>query len=149
MDAAGRDGAGRDGTEEWRRRRAQDGFTLIELLVVMMLIVVLASIVLVQYGNAVTRSKEAVLRQDLFRLREALDEYYADKNRYPPSLGALADEKYIRAVPVDPFTNSSTTWQEITADPDPRNPGAEIGIGDVRSGSELTALDGTPYAEWE
>jgi general secretion pathway protein G len=131
------------------RRRPESGFTLIELLVVMILIVVLASIVLVQYGNAVTRSKEAVLKQDLFRLREAIDEYYADKNKYPPSLDALADEKYIRSVPVDPFTNSSDTWQETTADPDPRNPGAEIGISDVKSGAEQTALDGTRYSEWE
>jgi len=138
-----------DRTGECRRRGAQDGFTLIELLVVMMLIVVLASIVLVQYGNAVTRSKEAVLRQDLYRLREAMDEYYADKNRYPPSLGALADERYIRSVPVDPFTNSSGTWREIAADPVPGSTDAELGIGDVRSGSDQTSLDGTPYSEWE
>ena len=132
-----------------RRASADGGFTLIELLVVMILIVVLASIVLVQYGNAVTRSKEAVLKQDLFRMREAIDEYYADKNKYPPSLEALAEDKYIRSVPVDPFTNSADTWQEITADPDPGSPGAEIGISDVKSGSDATALDGTPYAEWE
>ncbi len=130
------------------RRDADGGFTLLELLVVMMLIVVLSGIVLVQYGNAVTRSKEAVLKQDLFRLREAIDEYYADKNKYPPSLEALAEERYIRSVPVDPFTNSADTWQEITAPPDPRNPGAEIGISDVKSGSEASALDGSPYAEW-
>jgi general secretion pathway protein G len=131
------------------RRDASDGFTLLELLVVMMLIVVLASIVLVQYGNAVTRSKEAVLREDLYRLREAIDEYYADKNKYPPSLAALAEERYIRAVPVDPLTNSADTWQEVTAPPDPRNPGGDIGISDIKSGSDATALDGTPYAEWE
>jgi general secretion pathway protein G len=132
-----------------RRRAASDGFTLLELLVVMMLIVVLAGVVLVQYGNAITRSKEAVLKEDLYRLREAIDEYYADKNKYPPSLEALADERYIRSVPVDPFTTSADTWQEITAPPDPRNPGAEIGISDVKSGSDAMALDGTPYAEWE
>lgn len=126
-----------------------DGFTLIELLIVMILIVLLASIVLVQYGTAVTRSKEAVLKEDLFRMREAIDEYYADKNRYPPSLEALVEDKYMRSVPVDPFTNSSDTWQETTADPDPRNPTAEIGISDVHSGSEATALDGSRYSEWE
>ena len=125
------------------------GFTLIELLVVMILIVLLASIVLVQYGTAVTRSKEAVLKQDLFRMREAIEEYYADKNKYPSSLSALAEEKYIREVPVDPFTNSSETWQVTTADPDPRTPGAEAGISDVKSGSDASALDGTPYADWE
>lgn len=138
-----------DSTRTQRRFGGDDGFTLIELIVVMILIVLLASIVLVQYGTAVTRSKEAVLKQDLFRLREAIDEYYADKNKYPPSLEALAEENYIRSVPVDPITNSAETWQVITADPDPRTPGAEAGISDVRSGSDATALDGTPYAEWE
>lgn len=132
-----------------RRHPAADGgFTLIELLVVMILIVVLASIVLVQYGNAVTRSKEAVLKEDLFRMREAIDEYYADKGKYPASLDALAEEDYIRSVPVDPFTNSADTWEEVTAEPDPRSPG-ELGIDDVKSGSDATALDGTRYAEWE
>jgi general secretion pathway protein G len=126
-----------------------DGFTLIELIVVMMLIVVLASIVLVQYTNTVTRSKEAVLKEDLFQMRKAIDEYYADKNKYPPSLQALVDGKYLRTVPVDPFTNSSTTWQERIADPDPGSPSADTGIDDVKSGAEQTALDGTPYAEWE
>jgi general secretion pathway protein G len=127
---------------------AEAGFTLIELLIVTVLIVILASVTLVQYGNAVTRSKEAVLKEDLFQMRKAIDEYYADKNKYPPSLQALVDEKYLRTIPVDPFTNSSSTWQERIADPDPRNPGAESGIEDVKSGAEQTALDGTPYAEW-
>lgn len=131
-----------------RRWRGVAGFTLLELMVVSVLIVVLASIVMVQYTNAVTRSKEAVLKEDLFLMREALDQYYADKNKYPPSLQALAEEKYIRQVPVDPFTNSSTTWQETMSDPDPRNPTAEIGVSDVRSGSDQTALDGSRYSEW-
>jgi general secretion pathway protein G len=132
-----------------RRSRPADGFTLIELMIVMMLIVILASVVLVQYGNAVTRSKEAVLKEDLFRLRNAIDEYYADKGKHPPSLEALVDEKYIRSIPIDPFTNSSDTWEEVTADPDPRNPGADFGISDVKSGAQQTAIDGTRYSEWE
>ena len=127
---------------------AADGFTLIELMVVSMLIVVLASLAMVQYTNAVTRTREAVLKEDLFRMREAIDEYYADKNKYPPSLQALVEEKYIREVPVDPFTNSSTTWQETMSDPDPRNPTAQIGVSDIHSGSDQTALDGTTYSEW-
>jgi general secretion pathway protein G len=124
------------------------GFTLIELMVVTLVIVVLAGIVLAQYGNTVTRSKEAVLAEDLFQMRKAIDEYYADKNKYPPSLDALVAERYIREIPVDPFTSSADTWQTETAEPDPRNPGAEIGIGDVKSGAQQTALDGTPYSEW-
>lgn len=130
------------------RYGAADGFTLMELMVVSILIVVLAGIVMVQYTNAVTRTKEAVLKENLFRMREAMDEYYADKNKYPPSLQALAEEKYIRDVPVDPFTNSTTTWRETMSDPDPRNPTADIGVSDVHSGSDATALDGTQYSEW-
>src|SRR3989442_15540042 len=87
------------------------GFTLIELMVVMSLIVLLASIGLATYTNSVTRSKEAVLKEDLFRLRDAVDQYYADKNKYPDSLDALVSEKYLRALPVDPFTQSTSTWQ--------------------------------------
>src|SRR5687767_14483539 len=92
----------------WRRG---DGFTLIELLVVMLITVLLAGISLVVYNNSVTRAKEATLKEDLFQLRNALDQYYADKNRYPASLDELVTDKYIRAVPVDPFTNSRDTWQ--------------------------------------
>ena len=90
--------------------RDRSGFTLIELMVVMAIIVVLASIGLAVYGNSVTRAKEATLHEDLFRMRDAIDQYYADKNKYPPSLEALVDEKYLRAIPIDPITNSSSTW---------------------------------------
>ena len=130
------------------RRRLAEGFTLVELLVVMTIVIVLTAVALVQYTNSVTRAKEAVLKEDLFLMRKAIDEYYADKNKYPASLQALAEEKYIRAVPVDPFTNSADTWQEETAEPDPRNPGADLGISDVKSGSDQMSLDGRPYSEW-
>ena len=128
--------------------RAADGFTLIELMIVMALIVTLASITLVQYTTAVTRSKEAVLREDLFQMRKAIDEYYADKNKYPPALQSLVDDRYLRQIPADPFTNTADTWQATTAEPDPRNPTTEIGVSDVKSGSELTAIDGSRYSEW-
>ena len=124
------------------------GFTLIEILIVMMIIVILAGISLALYTNSVTRSKEAVLKQDLFILREALDQYYADKNKYPPTLEALVEEKYIRAIPEDPFTNSTETWEEVLSEPDPGNPSAETGIFNVKSGSDRTAIDGTTYAAW-
>lgn len=126
-----------------------DGFTLIELMVVMSLIVILAGIGLTLYTNSVTRAKEATLKQDLFRMRDAIDQYYADKNRYPATLDALVTDKYLRTVPVDPFTNSAETWQTIMSEPDPANPSAEPGILDVKSGSDQTALDGTLYADWE
>jgi general secretion pathway protein G len=124
------------------------GFTLIELMVVISLIVLLASIGLTTYTNSVTRSKEAVLKEDLFRLRDAIDQYYADRNKYPETLQTLVDEKYLRALPVDPFTQSADTWQEEMSEPDPNNPTASPGVYDVKSGSEGTALDGSKYAEW-
>jgi general secretion pathway protein G len=129
-------------------RRRDHGFTLIELMVVMALIVVLAGIAVAIYGNSVTRSKEAVLRTDLFRMRDAIDQYYADKNKYPADLPTLVSEKYMRAVPQDPFTNSTETWQTVMSDPQPGNPSAEIGVFDVKSGSEATAIDGSRYADW-
>ena len=134
-----------------RRRalvRPAAGFTLIELMVVMSLIVILASIGLATYTNSVTRSKEAVLKEDLFRMRDAIDQYYADKSKYPASLDELVSEKYLRALPVDPFTQSSDTWQTEMSEPEPSNPSAEPGVFNVKSGSDRTALDGTKYADW-
>jgi general secretion pathway protein G len=95
----------------------------------------------------VTRAKEAVLMEDLYRMRQAIDQYYADKNKYPESLDVLVSEKYLRALPVDPFTNSADTWQAVQAELEPGNTGGP-GIYDVNSGSEGMALDGTSYAEW-
>jgi general secretion pathway protein G len=124
------------------------GFTMIELLVVVSLIIVLAGIGIAQYRNAVTRSQEAVLKEDLYRLRDLIDQYYADKQKYPETLDALVTDGYLRQIPKDPFTASAETWQLIPAEPDPANPAAEPGISDVKSGSEKSALDGTKYADW-
>ncbi len=124
------------------------GFTLIELLIVITIIVVLAGISLANYGTSVTRSKEAVLKEDLFRLRDAIDQYYADKGKYPATLQSLADEDYLREIPKDPFTNSAESWQQVPAEADPSNPTAEPGVYDVKSGAEGAALDGSPYADW-
>jgi general secretion pathway protein G len=130
-------------------RRRDSGFTLIEILIVITLIFVLAGMALVQYQNSVTRAKEAVLKEDLFRLRDAIDQYYADKNKYPASLDELVTEKYIRLVPQDPFTQSTETWQTVMSEPDPLNPSAQPGVYDVKSGAEGTGLDGTKYSEWD
>ena len=134
-----------------RNTRTGNGarFTLIELMVVMSLIVILAGIGLTLYGNSVTRAREATLKEDLFRMRDAIDQFYADKSRYPNSLDELVSEKYLRAVPIDPFTQSTETWQTKYSEPDPSNPTAEPGISDVKSGSDGMALDGTVYADWE
>lgn len=130
------------------RARRSAGFTLIELTVVIALIVVLAAIALVQYRNSTIAAREAVLKEDLFRMRDAIDQYYADRSKYPPDLQALAANGYLRQIPEDPFTKSSTTWVTIPAEPDPANPSAEPGIFDVKSGAPGTALDGTNYADW-
>jgi general secretion pathway protein G len=131
-----------------RRQSRAHGFTLIELMVVMSIIVILAGIAVAIYGNSVTRSKEAVLRTDLFRIRDAIDQYYADKNKYPSDLQTLVADKYIRTIPLDPFTNSTETWQTVMSDPQPGNPSADVGVFDVKSGSEATAIDGSRYADW-
>ncbi len=117
-------------------------------MIVMSLIVILASIGLALYGNSVTRAKESVLKEDLFRMRDAVDQYYADKGKYPTSLDELVSQKYLRSIPVDPFTQSADTWRSIPSEPDPANPTAEPGVYDVRSGSDKQALDGTNYADW-
>ncbi len=131
-----------------RDRTDASGFTLIELLVVTALIVVLASLALTGYQNSIARAREAVLKEDLFRLRDAIDQYYADKNKWPQSLQDLVTDGYVREVPKDPITNSVESWQTVPAESDPANPSAEPGIFDVKSGSDRTALDGSPYAEW-
>ena len=127
---------------------ADRGFTLIELMVVISLIVVLASMGLVQYRNSVVLAKDAALREDLFRLRDAIDQYYADKNQYPGTIDALVSDGYLRKVPDDPFTKSPSSWQAVPSEPDPTNPIAQPGVYDVKSGSELVALDGSRYADW-
>ena len=129
-------------------RRSERGFTLLELLVVATVLVVLAGIGLVQYKNGKTRASEAVLKTDLFNMRDAIDQYYADKGQYPGTLDELVSAGYLRKVPDDPFTSSNGTWQTIQSEPDASNPTAAPGVYDVKSGSDATALDGSKYSDW-
>lgn len=129
-------------------RRAEGGFTLMELLIVVTLIIVLAGIGLSTYSTSVTRAKEAVLRENLFRLRDNIDQYYADKGTWPPDLSSLVTEGYMRQIPRDPFTESADTWQIVMSEPDPGNPSAVSGVYDVKSGAPGVSLDGTPYADF-
>ena len=115
----------------------------------MALIIVLASVGLTLYTNSVIRAKESVLKEDLYRMRDAIDQYYADQGKYPATLQDLVSDKYLRAIPIDPFTRSADTWREIPSELDPNNPTAQPGVYDVRSGSDQTALDGTKYADWD
>jgi general secretion pathway protein G len=129
-------------------RRTPSGFTLIELLIVMSLIVVLAGIGLATHSNAQRRAREAVLKENLFRMRDSIDQYYADKNEYPSALDALVTGRYLRAVPIDPFTDSAVTWQTTMSEIDAANPSAQPGVFDVKSGSDRTAMNGTQYSDW-
>jgi general secretion pathway protein G len=130
------------------RMESARGFTMIELMIVMTLIVILSSMGMVQYRNSVRRSQEAVLKENLFRMRDAMDQFYADKAKWPADLSELVSEGYIREIPEDPITHSKDTWQTEQAEPDGNNPASSVGIDNVKSGSEETALDGTRYADW-
>ena len=131
------------------RSRAEGGWTLIELMVVISLIMILSSIALASYRNSITHAKEAALRSDLMLMRDAIDQYYADKGKYPESLDALVSESYLRTVPKDPFTDSTTSWQTTEADAPPGTvTTTSPGIFEVKSGSQFTALDGSRYADW-
>ena len=103
---------------------------------------------MVQYRQSVQFAREAVLKEDLFRMRDAIDQYYADKNQYPATLDDLVTDGYLRAMPKDPFTNADRSWQTVPAEPDPNNPSAAPGVYDVKSGSDRTAIDGSRYADW-
>lgn len=119
------------------------GFTLIELLIVLSVIALLLTIVYPRYFNSIDKSKETVLRQDLHTLRDAIDKYYGDTGHYPESLDTLVSDKYIRAVPVDPFTEKADSWVIVTSTDD-----ATPGIQDVHSGATTIGSNGKPYNEW-
>jgi len=120
------------------------GFTLIELLIVMSIIAILATIAQPSFKQAIIKARESVLKEDLFILRDVIDQYYADKGKYPPVMDDLVGEGYIRGIPRDPFTNSTDTWQFIYNSEQEE----EQGIYDVHSGSDMVAVDGTAYNEW-
>ena len=119
------------------------GFTLIELLLVLAVIATLLTIAVPRYWASLDRSKEAVLKENLYQMRDAIGKYYGDKGKYPESLEALASDKYLHRVPLDPITESATTWV-LMPHPDPQ----KTGVYDVRSGAPGKALDGTEFATW-
>jgi general secretion pathway protein G len=123
--------------------RRASGFTLIELLVVMVIIALLVSIAAPRYFNSVEKSKETVLKQDLSVMRDAIDKYYGDNDKYPDSLDDLVSKKYLRKLPVDPITDSATTW--VVVPPENSDLG---GVFDLHSGAPGNGRDGTPYSSW-
>ena len=125
------------------RRGSKCGFTLIELLIVMAIIGTLLSIAVPRYFRTLERARETVLKQDLVILREAIDKHFADLNEYPATLPALVEKRYVRSVPIDPFTKLADTWTLIPSD-DPDH----AGIRDIHSGAADSAADGTAVASW-
>lgn len=121
------------------------GFTLVELLVVLAIVALLLSIAAPRYFAHVERAKEATLRQDLNVVRDAIDKFYGDKGRYPEALEELVRQRYIRAIPVDPLTDSDSTWVIL---PPPLTVQAGGGVYDLRSGAQGVGSDGQHYADW-
>lgn len=131
-----------------RTGKGRFGFTLIELMVVMAIISIIVSIAVPLYQKSIVRSKESVLRNNLFTLRTVIDEYTYDKQKAPQTLQDLVTEGYLRAVPIDPMTGTDQSWQVIMEDAMSATSQNEPGIWDVRSGSDQKSLEGTPYSEW-
>lgn len=126
----------------------QCGFTLLELLTVMTILAILATVGLAGYRHKTKVAREAVLKENIFQINHALEEYRADRGKYPSSLAALREYGYLREIPYDPMTQSRDTWQIEYEPPDPDNPDAEVGIFRVRSGSTDKGENGIPYNEW-
>ncbi len=126
-----------------RTHRRNRGFTLIELLVVMSIVALLVSIAVPRYFGGLEKAKEAALRQTLAVTRDALDKYYSDNGKFPDTLDALVSKRYLRSLPIDPLTESSSTWTMVAPD-DP----AKGGVNDIRSGADGVGRDGKPFREW-
>jgi general secretion pathway protein G len=131
-----------------RRLANRSGFTLIELMIVMAIVVILIATAIPQYQKALVRAKESVLKNNLFTIRMMIDEYSYDKQKAPQTLQDLVQEGYLREVPRDPISGNNSSWRTIMEDATQATSSTEPGIWDVRSGSDKTSLEGTPYSEW-
>jgi general secretion pathway protein G len=126
-------------------RRFRRGFTLIEMLIVVTIIGILVTLAQPSFNRAVTAAKEATLKENLFILRDVIDQFYADNTKYPTALTELVEKGYIRQVPKDPITGSAESWVVVPATDEQGQP---VGVFDVKSGSDRTARDGSRYADW-
>ena len=131
----------------WRTKPGR-GFTLIELMIVMSIMLILITIAIPIYNRSILRARESVLRQDLFTMRQVIDQYTLDKQKAPQALEDLVSAGYLKIIPNDPFTGRNDTWQtvqeDVTLDPSVTEPG----ISDVHSGSNVVGSDGTTYSSW-
>ncbi len=135
---------------EWRRlwkARRDRGFTMLELVIVMTIMSILLTVSIPIYRNLLVRARETVLRENLFKMRDAINRYTYDKNRAPQTLSDLERAKYLREIPLDPITQSRDTWV-VRLEDEPVVPSAPRGIVDVFSGAEGIGTDGVPYNEW-
>jgi general secretion pathway protein G len=123
--------------------RGRQGFTLIELVVVLAIVALLLALATPRYFHSIDKSKETVLKANLALTRDSLDKYYGDNGKYPDQLATLVEKKYLRTLPMDPITESTTTW--IIVPPADSEKGA---VFDIHSGAEGNGSDGTPYREW-
>lgn len=131
-----------------KRTKLEAGFTMIELMIVMAIMAILTTLAVASYTTAVKHAKEAVLREDLQVMRTAIQSYTMDKEKAPQSLDDLVQSGYLRAIPVDPMTQSSQTWVTDTSDAMYSLDETEPGVDDVHSGSDEKGSDGKPYSSW-
>ncbi|HUZ04301.1 MAG TPA: type II secretion system protein [Acidobacteriaceae bacterium] len=131
-----------------RSRNQASGFTLVELMVVMLIIAILMAVAVPSYISAIKSAREAALRQDLHTMRDAIEQYTEDKQAAPQSLDDLVQSGYLRSMPIDPMTHSSSTWVPDTSDSLSSIDQSDPGISDVHSGSDQIGSDGTAYSEW-
>jgi general secretion pathway protein G len=127
---------------------AAAGFSLIELMIVLSIVGILASIAVPSYQRHLIKAREAVLAEDLYRMRQAIDKFFSDNLRYPDNLEELVSAKYLRALPKDPFTRSNQTWKMISPESASGEEPPRGSVFDVASGSDLIGLNGVPYVDW-
>lgn len=128
--------------------RENRGFSLIEMVIVLTIIGILASMAIPSYRYSILKAKESVLKDTLFHMRDVIDQYYADKGKYPFELNDLVIEGYLRKMPIDPVTKSSATWRPVMAEFGQIDEEEQPGDGDIHSGSDEKAMDGSVYSTW-
>ena len=131
-----------------KRARGEHGFTLIELLVVIAIIGIIVTVAVGQYQRSIQKAREATLRQDLYVMRTAINQYFADKSKYPSDLGTLVSDSYLYKIPHDPISGSDASWVEVPAEMTDDDLSTEPGIIDVKSGADGVSQDGSSYADW-